>query len=220
MDDLSRDRRRDRIAAWELQRAQIDVIPVHRAAGGLASRPRGKLGPIQFTRGPSYWIADGPVPIAVAQIVYAHPIGRRDVRVGGSPDRPPPQAPWVAWYTTRGERVYPVAYEAGIRNTFEQWPELVRNAGSIVFHDDPVRIGAAGYVDLLHIDSADGLQVFSSTLRTHRIDEEVRPAWWALHARARSNDRMARLELLGTCAQSATGGTWDGDTQPMAPEDD
>lgn len=221
MNDLSHDPARDRTIVRELERAQIDVIRLDKPTGEMPSRVRGKLGLIEFTRGVTGWIADGSVPLDVAQLLYRHPIARRDVRVGGSVERPPPDGAWVVWYTRRGERVYPVTYQAGILGTVEPWLERVPGSVAIRCHDYPAQIAALGYIDLYHIDSADGLQIFASTLRAHRIDQQARPVWWERHTLPRSQHRMACVGSVGEYARSgAAPCAWDGDTQPMSADNE
>src|SRR6185295_10535397 len=123
VNDLSADPARDRSIVRELERARIDIIRLDHLAGKMPSRVRGRLGPIEFTRDLTFWIADGPLPLAVAQALHRHPIARRDVRVGGRVERPSPDGACVVWYTAHGERIYPVAEELGLRTTFDPWPE-------------------------------------------------------------------------------------------------
>lgn len=55
----------------------------------------GRLGPFTFKRAWTYYTVKGPVPLAVAEEMYADPVGRAAVRVAGHCAAPPPVAPWV-----------------------------------------------------------------------------------------------------------------------------
>lgn len=209
---------RDRAIVRALGRAQMEVFRLDQPSGDPPSRLRGKLGPIEIARGPSCWIADGPLPLAVASALYQHPIGRREIRIAGRADPPPPEAPWIVWYTAHGERVYPVHLQARFRMTCEHSPGLARMSPGAIFHDDPATIGATPYIDLYQIDSEDGLQVFGSVLRAHDVDQLVRPAWWVHHRGAIS---VAWLAGDASVAPSETADSWwDRDTEPMAPDDE
>jgi hypothetical protein len=169
----------DRAIARSLERAGIEVARLRQPAGNPASRLRGRLGPIEIARALSGWTASGPLPLPVARALYKHPVARREMRVGARADHPPPEGPWVVWYTADGERVYPVYLQARFLSECERSPALVRMAPAAIFHDEPARIGATAYIDLYHIDSQHGLRVFASVLRAHDVNELVRPAWWA-----------------------------------------
>jgi hypothetical protein len=181
MKNIAGDRDCDRSIAGELERARIDVVLLETASGEVVSKRRGRLGPIALSRGWVYWVAAGPVPLAVAQALYTDPICRLDVRVDGQYDGPPPEAPWVSWYTPDGARVYPVDQQAEYQWGREKWPHIFEHRPPIAFHDDPMSINASGHVDLYHIDSEIGLRAFARTLRKHGIDQRVRPPWWDLH---------------------------------------
>ena len=66
MQNLAGDRACAQTIATELERARIDITYVDQLSGEVPCRLRGQLGPIAFSRGGRYWIADGPVPLAVA----------------------------------------------------------------------------------------------------------------------------------------------------------
>jgi len=140
------------------------------------------------------------------------------MRVVGRAEYPPPEGPWIVWYTADGERVYPSHLQARFRSVCEQSPGLVRMSPAAIFHDEPARIGATAYIDLYHIDSEHGLGVFASVLRAHNVDQLVRPAWWAHHKWALSvawlaGDAAARPSEAVPCS-------WDRDTEEMPLDDD
>jgi hypothetical protein len=173
----------DWVVQRELERAQIEVIQLDRAVGEVPSRVRGRIGPVEIARAPKCYIAEGPVPIEAARYLYADPIGRRDALIHGMCDRPPPSAPWVAWYTADGGRVYPREQETAYRETQARWPEAFADVPPLVFHDLPEQLGAVGFVDYYHLVSEDGLQVFASVLRRHAVDQRTLPWWWDRHLR-------------------------------------
>ena len=208
----------DRAIARSLERAGIEVARLSQAWGNPASQLRGRLGPIEFARALSGWTASGPLPLAVARALYKHPVARSETRVGGRVDQPPPEGPWVVWYTADGERVYPVHLQARFREVSEQSPGLLRMSPSAIFHDEPARIGATPYIDLYAIDSEDGLRVFASVLRAHNVHELVRPAWWARHKWA-----LSVAWLAGDTAAAPSEAvplSWDSDTEEMPLDDD
>lgn len=208
----------DRAIARSLERAGIAVVRLKQPSGNPASRLRGALGPIEIARGPSSWIARGPLPLAVARALYKHPVGRREIRVAGRTDCPSPAPPWIVWYTAHGERVYPVHLKDRFRRVCEQSPGLVHMSPTAIFHDEPAKIGATAYVDLYHIDSDDALQVFGSVLRAHDVDELVQPAWWTRHAWALS---VAWLAGDTSVAPSeAVAASRDRDTEEIPLDDD
>ena len=50
----------------------------------------GSNGQFEFTRCWYYWVVRGPVPLEVANDMYRHPRGARDIRVAGHCGCPPP----------------------------------------------------------------------------------------------------------------------------------
>lgn len=218
----------DRAIARSLERARIEMVPLEQPSGDPPSRVRGKLGPFEIARRLSGWIADGPLPVHVARVLYKHPVGRREMRIAGRADHPPPEAPWIVWYTAHGQRVYPVHLKGRFRTTCEQSPGLVQPSPAAIFHDEPTTIGATAYVDLYHIDSEDGLQAFGSVLRAHDVDQLVRPAWWARHSSSLSTAWLAgdisvapSAAMASVAPTAAVASPWeDRDTEPMAPDDE
>jgi hypothetical protein len=217
MQNLADDGACDQTIVSELERAGIDTICVDEL-GDVRSRLRGQLGPIVFSRAARYWIADGPVPLAVALELYDHPIGRRFVRVGGIGGAP--EGAQIAWYTSDGAGVHPTAQAAKYRSARDRWPEAFAAWGPILFHDDPAEIGAYGYIDRYHIDSEAGLQIFASTLRQHGIDQALRPLWWEQHHPEAVITSPTQLATVLTSAENAEPAKpWDGDTLELVLDD-
>jgi hypothetical protein len=216
MQNLAGDRACTQTIVTELERARIDIIYVDQLSGEVPSRLRGRLGPIVFSRGGRYWIADGPVPLAVAVEIYEHPIGRRFVRVGGIGG--PPEGTQIAWFTRDGAGIHPTGQAAKYQSARSRWPEAFAGWGPIVFHDDPAAIGAAGYIDRYHIDSEDGLQIFASMLRRYSLDQAVRPPWWEQHHPEAVRAGQTQRATAPTSAQDAEPG-WDCDTLELLLDD-
>ena len=76
----------------ELTRAKIDIVRAELPARReVPARLSGKLGPFVLERGWCYWTVSGPMPLDLAEQMYADPIGARDVRVAGHCACPPPK---------------------------------------------------------------------------------------------------------------------------------
>lgn len=140
-------------------------VPTHYS--GVLTVPG--CGTLTFTRSWRYWVVQGSIPLAVAQRLYADPVGRTDVRVAGHAAAPPPEYPWVDFYRD-GKRLHPKESEREVleieaRN--DAPPRLREIAAELrrttAYVDDP-SLGD-GFVHLYHIDSQEGLNVFVSLLR-------------------------------------------------------
>lgn len=136
------------------------------------------IGPIEITWGGDYWIAKGPVPLAVAHELYEHPLGRRAVRINGLGHCPPPQGDEVSWYTAEGARVWSSREEAEMQRLPPWITEPWHRLGPMVFHDRPTEIGAIAYVELYHIDGDEAFMLFESVLCKHGVEAAARPTWW------------------------------------------
>lgn len=68
---------------------------------------------VSRSRSNAYWVVTGPVPADVARKLYAHPVGRKDVRAGGNAGRISPDE-WLAKHPyTATVDVYHVDTEEG-----------------------------------------------------------------------------------------------------------
>jgi hypothetical protein len=220
MRNLLRDRQCDQTIVHELERARIAIIRVDTPSGEVPSRLRGKLGPIVFVRRSTYWVADGPIPIAVALELYEHPIGRRFVHVGAVGTGPVPQGAHVTWHTSDGARVYPVAQGALDRSAHHPHAQAWMTSGPVVLHDRATAIGASGYIDRYSIDSEGGLQLFANTLRSHGIDQSARPSWWGQHHPGAGRTGYTQLLTIPpSCDDTEQATLWDEDTLDMPPDD-
>lgn len=190
----------DQKIARELKRAQIDIVRLEKPVGDVPALLCGRIGPIELARAPMHYVAEGPVPLDVARHLYADPIGRRDALIHGMADRPAPEVPWVAWYTSLGERVYPREQATAYSDAQSRWPEAFVDAPPVVFNDSPEQLGAMGFVDHYYLVSSEGLQVFASTLRRFSVDQRSLPWWWERHRRmtARANPFSAEADTQET----------------------
>lgn len=121
-------------------------------------------GEYRFHRNWHYWVVNGPVPLEIAKRMYAHPVGRNDIRVDGHCGWPPPEAPWVTWHLPDGREVIPFNQKAEFEKFMAQDDFMGRSMreayAKYEFHDDPASIGATPTIDCYHIDSELGLYLF------------------------------------------------------------
>lgn len=109
--------------------------------GEMVSRFTGWIGDFRFARSDAYWRVTGPVQMAIADKLYANPIGRDAIRANGDAGRRPPSL----FCRTRRSK-----------------------DGNLV------RV-----VDLYHVDTTEGLELFVEMLLRHGQDtwEPEFPAW-------------------------------------------
>lgn len=171
----------DPIVEEELFVAGIEVERLAAAPDReVRTRIVGRLGEIRFERAWYYWVAEGPVPLAVAQELYAQkPYGHRDVRVAGHCGCPPPADPWLTYRTADGQEVQWLHSEADL-DQYERFRSgtlrplmndvlgpLFRGERGPVATSAPERdaLTASITVDSYHIDSLGGLKVFADAIR-------------------------------------------------------
>lgn len=95
MKNLSGDKNCDADIEVELMRAKIDIVRAdHSAQAKVPARLTGKLGPFVFERGWYYWTVRGPMPLDLAEQMYADPISATDVCIAGNRNCPAP-ATWA-----------------------------------------------------------------------------------------------------------------------------
>lgn len=156
--------RADNYVRYELERARI---PVHAFEPGAASEVQAKLYGVlpgfTFRRAWRYWVVEGLVPIAVAERLYADPVGATDVRADGDSGCRPPST-WMKWITPNGKLVVPANQEAECKAMAERHETMKHAFDSDVFSDDPASLGAQAFVKLYHIDSEVGLRLFVDTI--------------------------------------------------------
>jgi len=112
MQNLAGNRECDDIIKTELDAAEIPVVVNEqgRNGGEVSYLLIGRLGPFEFRRAWYYWMVEGPVPLKVAQEMYAHKNGCRDVRVSGHCGCPPPEE----WATGGFVRNYHIDTQEGL----------------------------------------------------------------------------------------------------------
>lgn len=159
----------------ELRRCRIGAIRGERSAGEVGASITGWLGPFRFRRAWRYWMAEGRVPLHVAEELYADPVGVTDIRVSGDCTCPAPSDDHVKWYGDDGVRLLDFSQrEEGERFLESRSPSLREASMRILaenrFVEDPSVVGR-GFVDLYHIDTEIGLRLFADTLRRHGLAE-------------------------------------------------
>ncbi|MFA6132646.1 MAG: hypothetical protein WC869_01365 [Phycisphaerae bacterium] len=166
----------DRQIANELARCGIDIICNHDCgksevqttkAGVLVTATNGKA---KFTRAWNYWVVECQVPIGLARAMYANPVGKTDIRVGGHCGCPSPDSYGCRWYDPDTGKKYIRTAERmqceGYLGTGTKMEEVARKIlDEHLFHDNPASIGAVGTVDSYHIDTELGLYIFVLYMR-------------------------------------------------------
>lgn len=175
MQNLAGNERCDDFILKELDRARIEVVHGPRSNREVAASITGRLGQFVFTRAWYCWIAKGPMPLNVAELLYADSVGRTDIRVAGHCGCPPPEDPWLTYRTDDGKEAWPAEEEQKIldmnsRHSFmaESWESLKQG---IVFAEDRSAAGRA-FVESYHIDTEVGLRLFADTVRQHGLIQQ------------------------------------------------
>lgn len=161
----------------ELQIASVHLEYDHDLDGEVPTKIYGHLvgkpANFKFHRAWCYWVVRGPVPLEVAQELYADPIGQKDVRVAGHCGCPPPEKPWIHWLDDAGNRLI---YKAEYDEVVAEYDEAeLQNYVVAYFNKEGYRVvpdvETAGqpYVTSHHIDSQAGLNLFVNKLREHGI---------------------------------------------------
>lgn len=178
MRNLAGDKECDRCIRAELDEAGIERVKLsERLKREVAASIVGKLGPFLFERAWYYWVVKGPVPLVVADEMYAHPVGNKDVRVAGHCGCPPPSE-WAHYFDgdgvplrsdPKGEKeAEHKAFLAAHPDWFADEP-----AAAIRFVPDAAAVAARAVVESYHIDSQEGLNLFVETIRRHGLDKSV-----------------------------------------------
>lgn len=171
----------DREIKFELDRARITVVErdlrhqeVSAGLGGqLRAVAAAGAGEWAFRRAWYYWVACADegrgLPIELARLLYADPVGKIDVRVGGHCACPPPDKYGATYLDAEGR---PLVRESE-RATFENFiqngilkPEVLNGKA---FTADPKADYHHATIDSYHIDSEVGLRLFADVLRTGQV---------------------------------------------------
>jgi hypothetical protein len=119
---------------------------------------------ITFTRAWYYWVAHGPVSLDVAKALYATPVGKKDIRVGGHCGCIPPEGCYVTWLDRATNKKIIPTNNLKLSDCLGEDAEEFRK--EYIFHDDPASLDAFGYIDNYHIDSELGLYLFVQAIKS------------------------------------------------------
>lgn len=154
----------------ELERVGLKIIErTEPLSAEVAQSVTGDLPGFELHRNWCYWVVRGRVPLDVAEELYAHPVGRTDIRVEGHCGCPAPEAPWVEWFFDDGRQLIPrKSYDECVR-MHERGFTSRASIERYVPDDAPEAASAKPYVTSYHIDSELGLYVFVETLRRRGV---------------------------------------------------
>lgn len=122
-----------------------------------------------------YFTVDGPCPLAVAEALYATPVGRADIRAGGNCTCPEPRTQ-ATYYDADGNEL---VSDPGDKQARE-WDAAIASGSSLGevlstlprprFVPDAAAVAARAVVKAFHVDSELGLYMLLQALRA-----EVKP---------------------------------------------
>lgn len=159
--------------ALELQAAGVPIVllPSRETLAGIDSRVGGELGGFTFRRAFSrwYWVVRGPMPLDVAEQVYADPRGRYDVRAGGHCGARHPRDE-TTWRAPDGRKL---AVDPDGKQR-AQWAGIVERHPDMKSADDEWMWcdtvgdvpGARAYVEAYHVDTAEGLRLLADMIKS------------------------------------------------------
>ncbi len=177
MKNLAGVKNADRTIKDELERAGIEVIQVDPhliSKGEVPYTITGKLNAadlisgfdIEFHRAWYYWVVAGRVPLKLALQLYAHPEGKRTVRVSGHCGCPPPEDPWIDWICAPLRAVRPIALSSGTSRMSPIAAATTTTAAACECSSKrPLGTSGTPFITLYHIDSQAGLLLFTETLK-------------------------------------------------------
>jgi hypothetical protein len=159
--------------AIELQDAGVPIVllPPESIIDGVDSRAGGELGGFTFRRTFSryYWVVRGPMPLDLAERIYANPDGRYYVRAGGHGSARHPRDE-TTWRAPDGRQI---AIDPGGKQRAElatliaQHPSLATAAAGYLWCNALEEVeGALGFVELYHVDTAGGLRLLADTIKS------------------------------------------------------
>lgn len=143
------------------QKRQLDHCRVPHDTGKFTFRHSGR----------GYWVVEGPVPIEVAEQLWADPVGYQ-IRVDGHCMAPSPVDPWIKWRMPDGTELASMETKNSLEATRVRSGEEFHNEymKRFTFSDDPeIKSKAKAYVELYHIDSEVGLRVFVDYLHWYGL---------------------------------------------------
>jgi hypothetical protein len=164
MRNLAGDKECDTHIRKELQRCGIVAHSVDPGNTEVPYSTIGKLGDITFRRAWYYWMVDCKVPLSVAQELYAHPVGRCDIRVTGACGCPAPDE-WVTYFDDEGHEL---CDEAQLEGCSESTVTRLRKCPQYRLVKDLASEGTP-YITSYHIDSELALYIFAETMKRHNL---------------------------------------------------
>lgn len=153
----------------ELERAEIDIVQVE-PTGEVMAEVGGFIptfhGNIKLWRAWTYWVAEGIVPLDIANCLYKHPEGKISVRVNGDCTCPDPCSNFDQFDLLTLKELHPRADYDKTVEFFEsrKWQEALDNYKNkhLVLEDCRNVLCA---VKTYHIDDQAGLLLFSMANR-------------------------------------------------------
>lgn len=157
----------------ELERCRIPTLKHDAGRSEVPYGHIGKLGNFTFRRAWYYWVVDGPVPLAIAEELYADHIGKTDIRVGGHCGCPSPAEYGTEYFDAEGKQLYESKgkeKDAEEMAAMDKYVPNWRDEYRVVEDRDAECVRAI--VSTYHIDTELGLYIFVETLRKHGVVPE------------------------------------------------
>ena len=151
----------------ELEKARIAVVPCELTRNEVPYRLTGQLGSFTFRRAWYYWVANGPMPLELAQELYDDPIGKTDIRVAGHCGCPAPEG-WVTYLTPDGYELVKESERPDFERCFKDTMVELMEKQKLRFSDDRARDGKP-VIDCYHIDTQEGLRLFADMIHRRLI---------------------------------------------------
>lgn len=150
-----------------MRRLGVDVVTVNGAEVG-------REGPLVIGFRNYYFTVDGPVPLAIAEALYATPVGRTDIRAKGDAGCRPP-ATWATYSDADGNELVsdPDGRQA------REWDAAIASGtglGKVLstlprphFVPDAKAAAARAAVESFHVDSELGMHLLLQALRAAKV---------------------------------------------------
>lgn len=157
--------------SMELEGAGITAISGKVTTGEVKSNITGLLGGITFERAWYYWCVYCWIPYSVALKIYDDPIGKKDVRIDGHCGCLSPDKCGIMWANKEtGKIILQMHEKIQCEGYLGKTGSIVRIAEKILqtheFADDPkVASNENGFASTYHIDSYEGLKLFSRIVK-------------------------------------------------------
>jgi len=169
MINLAGNKQADAQIRIELQRARLEIVSVDRKGREVSTTIAGKLGAWTFWRAWYYWVAKAPdgkgIPIELARQLYADPIGKTDVRVGGHCAGPSPDEYGATYLDADGKLLVREAEREQMERFIKKGFIRTDAMEGHTYTANPKMDAHRATVDSYHIDSEAGLRLFVDALR-------------------------------------------------------